>query len=136
MCHAFTYVILCFVYDAGLHHFYLRRDHGKIDTAALLRLSYQTETIKLVNEQLQRPERRPSDALLVSVLILAIHGANDEATHEHSHPQSPLATAQNLDFYGSMKLVAAHMQALQVLVKWRRGLDAIDLYRLADTIVL
>ena len=61
-----------FVYDASLHHFYLNRDYGKIDTTALLRLSYQTEAIKGVNERLQRPERRPSEALLVSFLILAI----------------------------------------------------------------
>ena len=90
----------------------------------------------LINEQLQHPESFPSDALLVSILVLAVHGPKPDAMYEHSHPRSPLATTQNLDFYGNMTFVAAHMQALYILVKQRGGLDAIDMHGLADTIVL
>lgn len=125
-----------FVFAAGLHHSYAHQINDTTSSAALLRLSYQTQAIRLINEQLQHLRGPPSDALLVSILILGAHGANLDAVCDQPHPQSPLATAQLLDFYGSMKFEAQHMHALRVLVKLKGGLEAIRMDALADTILL
>lgn len=124
-----------FVFAAGMKLAHRRGGKEAHDAGALLRVSYQTQAITFINAQLQDPKEPPSDALLLSILILAVHGPNADATYGDSHPQSPLATTQLLDWYGNMTFNPLHMQALYMLVKQRGGLDAIDLYGGADTIL-
>jgi len=127
-----------FVFAAGLHHTYLNGGQAPDRQSSLLQLSYQTQAIKLINKTLRTREVTPSDTLLVSILILAAHGPKQRARPdlEPCHPPSPLARAQNLDFYGSLLFVPAHLDALYVLVGQKGGLDAIELHGLADTIAL
>lgn len=130
------------VFAAGLHHAY---KHGWDNTppkAYDLLFSYKTKAISLVNEALQNLDVDISDALLFSILILAAHGPR-ETSLEHDEspspptqhiPSSPLATAQNIDFYGSLTFDHLHMNALRLLVVRRGGLQKIQLYSLAETI--
>jgi hypothetical protein len=55
---------------------------------------------------------------------------------EHTHPQPPLAKAQNLDFYGKKRVVPAHKQALYLLVRQTGVLESVEVYGLADTLAL
>jgi hypothetical protein len=133
------------VFAAALHHTYLRGKADLLDghSMDLLQLSHQTRAIQYINALLSGNKGAPpSDALLISILILAAHGPAEglttdcELDSEPSHPPSPLARAQNLDFYGSLGFVPAHMHALHILVEQKGGLDKIGLYGLADTLAL
>ena len=131
-----------FVFAAALHHDHL---HGRIPDrqTGLLQLTYQTQAIRLINDMLRHTAANntpPSDALLMSILILAVHGQRQATTTDppsrQVHPQSPLAKAQNLDFYGSLAFTPMHLAALHMLVERKGGLDKIELYGLADTLAL
>jgi hypothetical protein len=58
------------------------------------------KAMSLMNEELRRLEDSPSDALLVSILVLAAHGPIISGAYldELIHSLSPLAKTQNLDF--------------------------------------
>ncbi len=128
-----------FVFAAGLH---LAYEHGwnNIPTRAHdLLFSYKTRAIGLVNEALQQVDLDISDALLVSILILAAHGPRAIGVEEDSvvqHPLSPLAGTQNINFYGSLRFDGLHMDALRLLLSRRGGLHTVQLYSLAETIGL
>ncbi|KAJ9614313.1 hypothetical protein H2200_002449 [Cladophialophora chaetospira] len=126
-----------FVFAAGLHHAY---EHGwdNIPNRAYgLLFSYKTKAISLVNEALQHIKTETSDALLVSILILAAHGPRRIVVSEESreqHPLSPLANTQSIGFYGSLRFDGLHMDALRLLLARKGGLHTIQLYSLAETI--
>ncbi|KIW62570.1 hypothetical protein PV04_10732 [Phialophora macrospora] len=128
-----------FIFAAGLHHAY---EHGwdKIPTWNYdLLLSYKTKAISLINAALQKVDVDISDALLVSILILAAHGPRVPSPGTVSppqHPPSPLVGVQNINFYGSMRFDALHMDALRILIARRGGLQTLELYSLAETIAL
>lgn len=105
----------------------------------MLQLSYQTKSIQFINTLLaENNHEPPSDALLISILILAAHGQRQGGglALEPVHPTSPLAQAQNLMFYGSLEFVPNHLKALYYLVEQKGGLEKIQLYGLADTLAL
>jgi hypothetical protein len=128
-----------FVFAAGLHHAY---EHGwdSIPTRNYdLLFSYKTKAISLINEELHKIDVDISDALLVSILILATHGprtTNPGKGSPRLHPVSPLAETQNFDFYGSLRFDGFHMDALRLLIARRGGLQTLELYSLAETIAL
>jgi hypothetical protein len=129
-----------FVFAAALHHTYLRGGRDRMDhPSEMLQISYQTKAIQCINNMLDATKNTPpSDEILVSILILAAHGQRrgGEPWLEPVHPPSPLARAQNLQFYGSHAFIPAHMQALHFLVAQKGGLEKIRLYGLAGTIAL
>jgi hypothetical protein len=128
------------IFGASHHRVLLREPHSTADSAALLRLSYKTQAIKLINElinkHLRKCGRDSIDALLISICVLAVFGSERGAAMEHAHPQSPLAKVQNLDFYGKTRFVPMHMQALYLLVRQTGGLESIEMYGLADALAL
>ncbi|KAK5031560.1 hypothetical protein LTR13_007549 [Exophiala sideris] len=102
----------------------------------LIRLSHKTETIKLVNQQLRSLDGPASDALIMAVAILAIHGSRDETVHPEVHPPSPLASAQNVHVYGNMINDEQHTQAILVLIEQKGGLESLELFGMADIMAL
>lgn len=125
-----------FIYATTLHLLCAHNGRELTDSAPLLRLFHKVETIKLVNEQLHNLSGLPSDALIMAVTILAIHGKRDETVYPELHPRSPLATAQQLHVYGNMVNDEEHVQAIILLIMQKGGLEAIDLYGMADTMAL
>jgi hypothetical protein len=127
-----------FVFAAGLHHAYLHGWRTIPRSAFMLLVSYKTKAMGLIIEELRRLEDSPSDALLVSILILAAHGPIIGGAYSNAfvHPISPLAKTQNLDFYGNLDFSGAHMDALRLLVSRKGGLGRIQLYGLAETVAL
>jgi hypothetical protein len=128
------------IFSASNHHASLRGPDSTADSAALLRLSYKTQAIKLitdlVNKRLHKCGRDSIDALLISIAVFAVYGGERDAAMEHAHPQSPLAKAQSLEFYGKKRFVPAHMQALYLLVRQTGGLESIKMYGLAHALAL
>ncbi len=127
--HAFTYA-------TTLHLLCVHRGRELVKSAPLMRLHHKVEAIKLVNEQLRNLTGPPTDALIMSVAILAIHGAYDEIVYPEIHPTSPLATAQNLHVYGNMVNEEEHLQAIILLIMQKGGLESIELFGMADTMAL
>jgi hypothetical protein len=127
-----------FILAAGLDHAYLHGWGSIPKSAFMLLMSYKTKAMGLINKELRRLEDSPSDALLVTILILAAHGPiiGGAYLNELIHPLSPLAKTQNLDFYGNLDFTGAHMDALRLLVSRKGGLGRIQLYGLAETVAL
>ena len=125
-----------FAFAAGLHHLYLTRELENTTLEPLVCQSYRTKAISLVRSQLGATTGAPTDDLIVSILILAAHGAKREKVSGYSHPQSPLATVQMLDFYGSLEYETAHQFGLYYLVKQEGGLDKVQMEGLSKTLQL
>ncbi|KIX06546.1 uncharacterized protein Z518_04522 [Rhinocladiella mackenziei CBS 650.93] len=125
-----------FIYATTLHLLCAYNGRELIDSAPVLRLSHKVETIKLVNEQLHNLNGLPSDALIMAVTILAIHGTRDATAYPQIHPASPMAEAQNLHVYGNMVNEEEHVPAILWLIMQKGGLDGIELYGMADTMAL
>jgi hypothetical protein len=56
-----------------------------------------------------------------------------QTVHPEVHPQSPLAKLNFLDVYGAMVNDENHIAGILLLLKEGGGLDAIDLYGMAET---
>ena len=72
----------------------------------------------------------------MAVTIMSIHSQRDETVYPTIHPVSPMAKLNHLDVYGAMINDEKHIQGIMLLVNQRGGLDAIDLYAMADTLQL
>ncbi|ETN42637.1 uncharacterized protein HMPREF1541_01794 [Cyphellophora europaea CBS 101466] len=140
------------VYGSSQHLKFLHNGREVVPRAALLRLSYKTEAVKLINQALRDLHGRPiPDPVLIAILSLGAHGnesnhsaADDEASgNSTSSPQTrttappnPLATAQLLNFYGALTQETAHMSALRTLLQHNNGTESITLPGLASAISL
>jgi hypothetical protein len=125
-----------FVFAAALHHAY-EHDWVIPTSASKLILSYKTKAISLVNDAIQTIDVEISEALLVSILILAAHGPRaitGESETSTAEAVSPLAKTQNIEFYSRLGFDSMHINALRVLVKRRGGLSSIQTYGLGETI--
>lgn len=98
-----------------------------------MRLSYKTQTIKLVNEMLSNLDKEVPDELLAAVLVLASQGPRVYAG-EVSRFKSPLATAQCLDHQGNLAFEPEHARGMVALVGLKGGLHNIQMRGLADII--
>lgn len=125
------------IFATTFHLLCLHRGREIAQRAPEWRLFHKVETIKLVNEQLRTLKGAvPSDALIMAVAILSIHGTRDETVYPVVHPLSPLAEAQNLHIYGDLRNDEEHVQGIILLISKKGGLDGIQLYGLADTMQL
>jgi hypothetical protein len=122
-----------FVFAISNHYDYVHREATSSTT--LMRLSYKTETIKLVNQMLSNLDKEVPDELLAAVLVLASQGPRINAG-KVSRFQSPLATAQCLDHQGNLSFEPEHAKGMVTLVQLKGGLHNIKMRGLADIIVL
>ncbi|KAK5276830.1 hypothetical protein LTR40_011139, partial [Exophiala xenobiotica] len=129
-------VFHAFIYATTLHLLCVHRGREIVKSAPVMRLHHKIEAIKLVNEQLRHLTGPPTDALIMSVAILAIHDSYDEIVHPKIHPTSPLATAQNLHVYGNMVNEEQHLQAIILLIMQKGGLESLELFGMADIMAL
>ncbi|KAL2044530.1 hypothetical protein ABVK25_012410 [Lepraria finkii] len=114
--------------------------------APLVRLSYKTEAVKLINQQLDILKGKPTpDHLLIAILSLGAHGhkpIQNSETKQSAYmdrvrgPKSPLASAQMIDFYGHIDQETAHMSALRTLLAHNKGTSNIELPGLAGALEL
>jgi hypothetical protein len=124
------YAFLCAI---STHYDYVHRIHEAASATALMRLSYKTETIKLVNQMMNNLDKEVPDELLAAVLVLASQGPRIGAG-EVSRFQSPLATAQCLDHQGNLAFEPAHARGMAALVQLKGGLHNIKMRGIADII--
>ncbi|KIV80502.1 hypothetical protein PV11_07998 [Exophiala sideris] len=129
-------VFHAFIYATTLHLLNASNGRELIQSGPLIRLSHKTETIKLVNQQLRSLDGPASDALIMAVAILAIHGSRDETEYPEVHPPSPLASAQNVHVYGNMINDEQHTQAILLLIEQKGGLESLELFGMADIMAL
>jgi len=122
-----------FVFAISNHYDYVHRE--ATSSTALMRLSYKTETIKLVNQMLSNLDKDVPDELLAAVLVLASQGPRINAG-KVSRFQSPLATAQCLDHQGNLSFEPEHVRGMITLVQLKGGLHNIKMRGLADIIAL
>ncbi|KAJ5457482.1 hypothetical protein N7475_008870 [Penicillium sp. IBT 31633x] len=96
----------------------------------------EMESIKLINQAVRDPERAVSDAVLLSVICMAHHQAEEELVQQHqSTPfNPPFPRLQWIDVYGCLPPNMIHIKGLLQLVKLRGGLTEISTEGLAATI--
>lgn len=124
------------VYATTLHVLNAHNGQELTLDAPVLRLSHKVKTINLIKEALATMVGPADDALIMAVIILAIHGYRDNTVYPQVHPQSPLAKAQHLHVYGNMIHDEAHLKWIVYLIAQKGGLDAVELYGFADVVAL
>ncbi|CAI7577945.1 unnamed protein product [Penicillium discolor] len=96
----------------------------------------EMESIKLINEAVRDPDRAASDAVLLSVICMAHHQAEEKSAHHHRRTpfNPPFPRLQWIDVYGCLPPNMIHIKGLLQMVKLRGGLAHIHTEGLAATI--
>lgn len=98
----------------------------------------EMETIELINQEMKKPGRAISNAVILSVMCMA-HNATDiseERQFRHIPFTAPMRRLQWIDVYGSLRPNLVHIQGLISMINLRGGLEAIDLPGLAPVVSL
>lgn len=103
-----------------------------------LRLAFKTQAIKALSEEIQSLKGDPSDELLLAIITLGVHGSGEtlKPPEKPKKPLSPLAKAQNFQYYGGMRWESAHIEAVRHMVKQKGGLHKLNMPGLANAIAL
>jgi hypothetical protein len=100
----------------------------------------EMEAIKLINQAVRNvnPKRAVSDAVLLAVICMAHHQAEEGLVHQHRKTpfDPPFPRLQWIDVYGCLPPNMVHIKGLVQLVKLRGGLTNIKTEGLAATISL
>lgn len=103
-----------------------------------IRLYHKIQTMRLLKEELERPERICLDDLILVILALSANEietvANNIKEKIPSPFNSPLTSVQWLDVYGSISHIKAHVLAMRNLIDQRGGLESIELNGLAEVV--
>ena len=126
-------VFYAFLHAISNHYDFVRGTQDASNSTALMRLSYKTQTIKLVNEMLSNLDKEVPDELLAAVLVLASQGPCVGAG-EVSRFKSPLASAQCLDHQGNLAFEPEHARGMVALVHLKGGLHNIKMRGIAEII--
>ncbi|OQD83029.1 hypothetical protein PENANT_c018G08211 [Penicillium antarcticum] len=96
----------------------------------------EMESIKLINQAVRDPTRAASDAVILSVICMAHHQAEEKLVYRHQKTafNPPFPRLQWIDVYGCLPPNMIHIQGLIQLVKMRGGLRNITTTGLAATI--
>ncbi|KAE8148079.1 hypothetical protein BDV25DRAFT_131532 [Aspergillus avenaceus] len=98
----------------------------------------EMETIELINQEMKKPGRAISNAVILSVMCMA-HNATDISEERQYRPSpfsAPMRRLQWIDVYGSLRPNLVHVHGLITMINMRGGLDAIDLPGLAPVVSL
>lgn len=98
----------------------------------------EMESIKLINQAVRDPDRAVSDAVLLSVICMAHHQAEEKLVQRHHRTpfNPPFPRLQWIDVYGCLPPNMVHIKGLLQLIKMRGGLTKIHTEGLAATISL
>ncbi|EKV11612.1 Oligophrenin-1 [Penicillium digitatum] len=96
----------------------------------------EMESIKLINQAVRDPDRVVSDAVLLSVICMAHHQAEEKSAQQHRRTpfNPPFPRLQWIDVYGCLPPNMIHVKGLLQLIKMRGGLANIHTEGLAATI--
>ncbi|KAJ5876323.1 uncharacterized protein N7529_001907 [Penicillium soppii] len=98
----------------------------------------EMEAIKLINQAVRNPnpKRAVSDAVLLAVICMAHHQAEEGLVHQHRKTpfNPPFPRLQWIDVYGCLPPNMVHIKGLVQLIKLRGGLTNIPTEGLAATI--
>lgn len=100
----------------------------------------EMEAIKLINKAVRNPnpKKAVSDAVLLSVICMAHHHAEEKLVQQHRRTpfSPPFPRLQWIDVYGCLPPNMVHIKGLVQLVKLRGGLPCLPTEGLAATISL
>jgi hypothetical protein len=113
---------------AGATHYALL--HGSRDVPeenAMLRLNYKTRALRQISHEIETMGSNIPNKTLYTMLGLAAYGKSVEKLHPLPYKKNPsvLANAHDLEFYSTLPVEWAHLQALFHLLKERGGLPSI-----------
>ncbi|CAG8253481.1 unnamed protein product [Penicillium salamii] len=98
----------------------------------------EMESIKLINKAVRNPnpKKAVSDAVLLSVICMAHHQAEEKLVQQHRRTpfNPPFPRLQWIDVYGCLPPNMIHIKGLVQLVKLRGGLSCIPTEGLAATV--
>ena len=139
-------------YASSQHLDWLHDGRETFARSELLRLSYKTEAIRLINQHLRELNGGAiPDYLLISILSMGAHGKGSKKPPPTPPPSpntttvsvpslnttlNPLCKAQMLHFYGSISHEQAHMSALRTLIAHNDGVEGMTMPALRGAVEL
>jgi len=103
-----------------------------------IRLYHKIQTMRLLKEELEHPEKICLDDVILAILALSANEietvANNIKEKTLSPFNSPLTSVQWLDVYGSISHIKTHVLAMRNLIDQRGGLESIQLNGLAEVV--
>jgi hypothetical protein len=124
------------LFGAQVHLDVLRGPNMNIDNP--IRLYHKIQTMRLLKEELEHPEKIRLDDVLLAILALSANEietvANNIKDKIPSPFNSPLTSVQWLDVYGSISHLKPHVMAMRTLIDQRGGLESIKLNGLAEVV--
>lgn len=120
--------------SAITHHAYMLGRSELPHRERLLRMSYRTKTISLIQEDMKAHSGIPSESGLLGIATLIVHGgtASDRPfVHDKVQERKAFGTANDMHYYSSMELDHTHWLMLARFVRNRGGAAAVKLKAMA-----
>lgn len=126
------------VFAGATHNAFVHVDGDIPKENLTLRLAFKTQAIKALSDEINSLKGDPSDELLLAIITLGVHGSGEtlKPPEKPKRALSPLATAQNFQYYGGMRWESAHIEAVRHMVEQKGGLHNLGLPGLANAIAL
>jgi hypothetical protein len=129
-------VMHAFLYAACIHLQLDRAGEEGIAVVEGLGLALKSEAYRLIRQHLQDLQRPPSDALIMAVATMAVHGSVENECLGLIQATSPLSRQQYLHIYGRLVPAQEHMDGLYTLVRLKGGLQAVRTYAMPEALAL
>ena len=133
-------VSLFTVIFAGASHLaYMRKHDGDKVNNTEMRLSFKTQAIRALAEDIRQNNGQVSDEVLLAMITLAAHGSGESPTGavpDHRHDRKTASKAYYVGHYSGLETGWAHLRMVYVLLEQRGGLQTIKLQGLAGAIQL
>ena len=90
---------------------------------------HRDAALKWINDRVNEATGPPTGELIQAVLSSIMHDGETKVSEYTGYPQSPLATAQNVQIYGGVDIIPLDMALVKKLVDLAGGLEAQPLQR-------
>ena len=135
-CMQYPVVFHAFLWAASLQLLNACNGRELVRSAEMMRYDHYQKAITLINKHITELDGPPSDALIMAVTTLAVHGKRAPQPGVETHPPSPMASQQYMNMYGQFFVEESHVNGLKELIQRKGGIDGMHTWGMADTIAL
>ncbi|KAI1620668.1 hypothetical protein EDD37DRAFT_164331 [Exophiala viscosa] len=122
------------IFAGACHYAFLQRNNNVSKDSVALRMSYKTQAISSLRDELQRCQGVVTEEVLLSIILLAIHDKGDTLVAPKKLMDSPLRQVKDNEFYTSMRWQPKHLDMLYNMLKQLGGLQSLQMHGLAEAV--
>ena len=122
------------------HHAFMRGEKVMPRDREMLRLSYRTKALGLLQEDIQNNGGMPSEQGMLAISTLIVHGGDwqdaEKFTYDEYNARKPFGNANDMNYYSSIYLDTSHWPSLVRFVRQSGGAANVKLAPMAGVFAI